>query len=40
MASENNLILGLVWAIAELSLVENTIVNDDNNDNDKIVLIK
>ena len=35
LASVNDLILGVVWAIAELSLVEN---NNNNNNNNNILM--
>ena len=36
LASVNDLILGVVWAIAELFLVEN--INNNNNNNNNILM--
>ena len=38
LASVNDLILGVVWAIAELFLVENINNNNNNNNNNNILM--
>ena len=40
LASVNDLILGVVWAIVELSLVENNNNNNNNNNNDNNILMR